>query len=190
MRQIGTSLGAVYLLLSLLPRVSAMQQPIEFRTIDCLPNKCPPPWKMCGPCDHPCCCEKPEVCCKGRYGCPVHKLSKAGIPEFAYLQHYGPGPGPEVPCCGRNCTANQCLELILIELVTLETPLEVQQSRYKPVPDEERCCGQGCTEAQCFQDVSFTFVDLQTPIQLTLNSTDKGAQVDEGMMEEVSKVEI
>lgn len=118
----------------------------------------------------------------------IHEPPIDGILEFVYLQHFG--KGPDVPCCGRNCTSNQCLELILRQLRGLEKPLDIQQSKYKEVPDGERCCGENCTDAQCFQDIEFALVDLQNPIMLTLNATKKTEHLDTGKTEGTWKIEV
>lgn len=122
----------------------------------------------CGDDDYPCPCSWPP-CCEHGDNPIFFRNETTGKNEFVFLQHVGRSPG--APCCGKNCTVEQCLELVLVDLSILKMPLEIQQSRFKPVPEEELGCGPQSTDAECFQAIQSDVVGLLRPIELTLNST-------------------
>jgi len=166
---------AILIAMNLLPKVHSgicgLQQQHEYQQQAIGDKAFPPEFDskadFCNCRGHPCCCDKP--CCQGN--CLLYRKKKFGDQEYAYLKYYGTGPG--LPCCGANCTSSQCLKLVLAELAALEKPLDIQQSRHKPVPDEERCCGPDCEDAQCLQDIHYTFIDLQNPARLSLENSTK-----------------
>jgi hypothetical protein len=124
-------------------------------------------WELCCPSVHPCCCCS-AVCTKK--GCMQYLGEPHEPPETAFFKFTGLGPC--APCCGPECSMNQCLELIKLQLLAIQDPLRAQRDSLEKSADEVDCCGEGCSNRGCFSDILTNLIQLQSPIQNTQNATE------------------
>jgi len=124
-------------------------------------------YSQCCPTRNPCCCCR-DVCTN--LDCIQFLRQPNGPPETAFFKLTGLEPG--APCCGPQCSLDQCLELIKLQLLAIQDPLIAQRDGLEKTPYEVDCCGEGCSTRGCFSNLLTNLIQLQSPIQNTQNATE------------------